>query len=85
MKNYTLKLYKNGGRVETFRTKKRKRFFKILRTIKWQLDGVRKAYLKMSYGQKLDNYGKLSDFYNDGYYDNKEELLRVFKYFDQEE
>lgn len=82
MKNYTLKLYKNNGKIETVRTRKKKRFLRILRTINWQLDGIRRAYLKVSYGKKKCNYDCLCDFYNDGYYDNKEELLQTFKYFD---
>ncbi len=84
MKNYTLKLYKNNGKVEKVRTKKKRRFLKILRTVNWQL-GIKNAYIKVSYGKDLDNFGKRSEFYNDGYYDNKKELLLVFKYFDGEE
>lgn len=84
MKNYTLKLYKNGGRVETFRTKKKKRFLKILRTINWQNMNIKRAYLKVSYAKEVCISGCLCDFYNDGYYHNKNDLLEVFKYFDGE-
>ncbi len=85
MKNYTLKLFRTIGKIETVRTKKKMRFLRNIRTINWQLDGIRKAYLKVSYGKKMCNYGCLCDFYNDGFYDNKEELLDVFKYFDEED
>ena len=85
MRNYTLKLYKNNGKIQIVRTHKRKRFLKNLGTINWQLDGVKKAYLKVSYGKKICNFKCLCEFYNDGYYDNKKELLEVFKYFDEED
>lgn len=84
MKNYTLKLYKNNGKVEIVRTHKRKRFLRITRTINWQSD-IKKAYLKVSYGKRVCNFGCLCDFYNDGYCNNKKELLDIFEYFDEEE
>jgi len=83
MKNYTLKLFKNNGKVEIVRTHKRKRFLKNIRMIRGQND-VKKAYIKISYGKSVCNFGCLCGFYNDGYYDNKEELLDIFKYFDGE-
>lgn len=85
MKNYILKLYKPDGKVKTLRTKKKKRFLKIIRTINWQTMGIRKAYLKVSYGKKNCNFGCLCEFYNDTYCNNKEELLDMFKYFDDED
>lgn len=84
IKNYTLRLHKNGGKVETVRTKKRKRFLRILRTIKWGT-GILRGYIKVSYGKKICVDGYLCEFYNDGYYDNKEDLLEVFKVFNEEE
>lgn len=84
MKNYTLKIYKNSGKVEIIRTHKRKRFLRNLRTINWQ-NGIKKIYIKVSYGKRICNYGCLCEFYNDGYYDNKKELLLIFNYFDEEE
>ncbi len=83
MNNYTLKLYKNNGEVETVRTKKKKRFFRILRMIDWQ-NHIKNAYLKISYGKKKCTEGCLCDFYNDGYYANKEDMLETFKYFNEE-
>lgn len=83
MKSYTLKLYKTNGNVEIVRTRKKKRFLKIIRTINSQ-NGIKKAYLKVSYGKKQCSSGCNCDFYNDGYYYNKEELMSVFTYFDGE-
>lgn len=84
MKNYTLKLYKNNGKVETVRTKKKMRFLRIIRTINWQ-DGIKKTYIKVSYGKKICVSGCLCEFHNDGYYNNKQDLLEIFKYFDDED
>lgn len=84
MKNYTLKIYKNNGKIEIIRTHKRKRFLKNLRTINWK-SSIKKTYLKVSYGKNLCIYGCPCEFYNDGFCDNQEELLNIFKYFDDEE
>jgi len=83
MKHYTLRLYKNGGKVETFRTKKKKRFLRIIRTINWQ-NSILKAYLKVSYGRYECVSGCICEFLNDGLYESKKELLEVFRYFDDE-
>lgn len=85
MKNYSLKLYKSNGKIETVRTKKKMRFLRNIRTINWQTMDIKRAYLKVSYGKKICKYGCLCDFYNDGYYNSKEELVEIFKYFDAED
>lgn len=85
MKNYSLKLYKKNGKIEIVRTRKKRRFLRIIRTINWQSMGLRKTYIKACYGKKMCNSRCLCDFYNDGYYNNKEELLQAFKYFDDED
>lgn len=84
MKNYTLKIYRTSGKIETIRTRKKKRFFRILRTINWQ-DGVKKTYLKVSYDKKICNFGCLCEFYNDGWYFNKEDLMWAYRAFDAED
>lgn len=83
MKNYTLKIYKNNRKIETVRTRKKKRFLRIIRTINWK-NVIKKTYLKVSYGKKICNFGCLCDFRNDGCYTNQEELLQAFLYFDEE-
>lgn len=82
-KNYTLKVFKNGEEIQRVRTHRKKRFVRILRTINWGHGGI-KAYIKVSYGKKKDTYGKLSEFYNDGWYDNQKDLTIAFRYFDSE-
>jgi len=44
-----------------------------------------KAYLKVSYGKKLDIYNKMTEFINEGYYDKKKDLRQAFRAFIQEE
>lgn len=84
MKNYVLKLYKNNGKVEIDRTKKKKRFLRNIRTINWN-NCIKKTYIKVSYGKKQCVFGCICAFYNDGFYHNKEELLLIFRHFDEEE
>jgi len=83
MKNYTLKVYKNNGKVEIVRTRKQKRFSRIIRTINWQI-GIKKAYVKVSYGKYKCSKGCVCEFYNDGYCNSKKELLDLLEYFDEE-
>lgn len=82
-KNYTLKVLINGKVIDKVLTHSVRRFLTHLRTINWKNRGV-KAYIRVSYGKKVDNYGKLSNFYNDGWYDNKKDLTLMFKAFDEE-
>lgn len=84
MKKYTLKIYKNNGKIETVRTRKKKRFFRNISTMNWQ-NGIKKTYVKISYGKKICNYGCLCDFYNETLCNSKKELLEMLKYFDNEE
>jgi len=82
-KNYILKLYKDNGKVEIVRTHKRRRFFRIIRTINWQ-NGIKKALIKVSYGKKACNFGCLCDFYNAGSCSSRKKLLEMLRYFDEE-
>ena len=78
--NFTLKVTKNGRVVQRVQTHSLRRFTKHLRTINWQNKPL-KAYLRVSYGKRLDYWGKLSNFYNDGGYDNKHDLWLAFNAF----
>jgi len=65
------------------RTHSKRRFLNHLRTIKWQYKGI-KVYIRVSYGKKVDVFGKLSTFYNDGLYENKEDLWSAFNAFKED-
>ncbi len=56
---------------------------KSLRLIKFGNEALR-VYLKVNYGRLVDAYGKKSLFYNDGTYDNKEDLWWAFNAFTEE-
>jgi len=81
---YTIKIYKQGKLVSKSRTKKKRRFLNIIRTINWQERGL-KVYLKVDYGKFLDNYGKMSDFWNDGDYYNKDDFWLAFNAFTEDD
>ncbi len=81
MKKYLLKIYKTDGKIETVRTKKEKRFLKFIRTVNWQ-NSIKKAYIKVSYGKRMCANNCLCEFYNDGSYETKQELVEAFNYFD---
>lgn len=40
-----------------------------------------KAYLRVTYGYDIDNFGKKKLFYNDGEYFNKKDLKQAFRAF----
>ena len=72
----TLKLWRVDGTVETYHTHRTKRFYAIVKAEKFQ-----KAYLRVWYGKFKSNNGRNIDFYNDGDYSTKTELINVFKDF----
>lgn len=83
MKNYLVKFYYSSGKVETVRTKKKKAFLKNI-AMKKRQNGIKKVYLKVSYGKKICGQVCLCEFLNETYCNSKD-LLDYFKYFDAEE
>lgn len=79
-RNYTLKLFKNGKLADRYQTHSYRLFVQRLRTINWKEKGI-KVYLRVYYGKFLDNFGKLSHFWNDGDYEDKESLWLAFNAF----
>lgn len=77
---FTAKIYENNKMTYKVRTHKMRRFLKIIRSIKWQ-NSMLKVYLKVDYGKFQDNYGHLTNFYNDGNYDNKSDFWWAFNAF----
>lgn len=47
-------------------------------------DSIKKAYLKVSYGNKEDVSGEKSEFFNDGEYYSKKDLLIALRNFMEE-
>lgn len=70
--------------IQRIWTHKKRRFLKKIRLIIWQ-DGDIKVYLKVYYGKGFDVWGKYTDFYNDGDYVKKKDLLLAFNAFTEED
>jgi hypothetical protein len=71
----TLKLY-NGNKVKKYLGTSVRRLLYYINHVNFD-----KAYLKVKYGKFLDQGGKMAEFYNDGYYSDKNELIEVLKAF----
>lgn len=70
--------------VSKTRTKKIRLFLKKIRSIKFREQGI-KIYLKVDYGKHLDNYGKMTNFWNDGDYFNKDDFWLAFNAFTEKD
>lgn len=81
--NFTFRVIKNGKTVDKCQTHSKRRFYNRIRSINWQ-DGVEKVYLRVSYGKGLDNFGKVTNFYNDGEYKNKKDLFFALSAFTED-
>jgi len=75
-----MRVVKNGKVIDRYETRSKRAFYTHARSIKWE-DRDKKVYLRVSYGKYLDNFGKLTNFYNDGWYDNKKDLLLALRAF----
>jgi hypothetical protein len=78
--NFTLKITRSGKEVERYQTHFKRRFYNRIRTIKWDCS----YYLKVSYGKLLSNSGKYENFWNDGLYDNKKDLMLALNAFTED-
>lgn len=78
--HYKLLVTKRGELIQKCSTHSLRRFLKNLRTINWENDHP-VAYLKVSYGKHKDNFGKLTNFDNEGEYRNETDLWQAFNAF----
>jgi hypothetical protein len=72
--NYLVRV--DGNRYESSSWR---RFYNHVGTIKWENKPF--VYLRVSYGQAQDVFGKTQTFYNDGEYDNKSDFHLALKEF----
>lgn len=72
--NFTYRAVKDGKTIGRCQTHSKRRFYNRIDTINWQNSPL-KLYLRVSYGRTKCNMGCVCNFYNDGWYDNKEELM----------
>lgn len=82
--NFTYKVVRNGKEIDRLRTHSIRRFLSHLRTINW-CNGRPSVYLRVSYGKHIDNFGKFVTFYNDGDYENKDDLWQAFEAFTEKD
>ncbi len=78
--NYSFRVIQNNRIVQRCQTHSIRRFTKKLGTINWE-NGVIKVNLRVNYGRYKNMYGKFINFYNDGEYETKKDLLQAFKAF----
>jgi hypothetical protein len=78
--NYFYKVTKNGKVIDMCRTHSIKRFSRSLRTIKWQNIPI-KVYLRVNYGKNEHNSNNYLNFYNDGEYHTRQDLLTAYEAF----
>lgn len=71
-----LKITSLSGKVKRYHTTKKNRFYSIIRR-----ENFKNAYLKVRYGKKVNCFMKKVEFYNDGNYSNKEDLIYAFNAF----
>ncbi len=81
--NFTFRVIKNGKTIDRCQTHSKRRFYNRIRTIKWE-SGVEKVYLRGSYGKSIDAFGKITNFYNDGEYKTKKDLLFALSAFTED-
>jgi len=72
--NYTFRVIKDGKTIDRCQTHSKRRFSNKLGTINWQNSPL-KVYLRVSYGRRECNLGCVCNFYNDGEYKTKGDLL----------
>ena len=82
--NFIFRVKKNGKTVDRYQTHSKRRFYNRIGTINWQ-DGPFKVYLRVSYGLGKDVFGRKTNLYNDGEYENKEELMAALRAFVEED
>lgn len=78
--NFTFKVVEDSKTIDKCQTHSKRRFYNKIGTINWQ-NKPSKVYLRVSYGKRLSNYNRLENFYNDGEYQTKQELLEAFTAF----
>jgi len=81
--NFTFRVIKDSKTIDKCQTHSKRRFYNRIRTIKWQ-NGVEKVYLRVSYGKGIDNFGKVTNFYNDGEYKTKKDLFSALSAFTED-
>lgn len=78
--NFTFRVIKKGKTIDRCQTHSKRRFYNRIRSINWQNRPLR-VYLRVSYGKQECNFGCVCNFYNDGYYETRQELMGALDAF----
>jgi hypothetical protein len=81
--NFTFKLLESGKLLKKIRTHSKRELYTHLRSINWKKLNL-KTYLRVSYGKHLDVWGKYDTFYNDGWFNTKDDLEWAIQAFIEE-
>ncbi len=81
--NFTFRVIKNGKTIDKCQTHSIRRFYNRIRTINWK-NGTEKVYLRVSYGKGINTFGRVTNFYNDGIYETKKDLLYALSTFTED-
>lgn len=81
--NFTFRVIKSGKSIGRCRTHSKRRFYNRIRSINWQNKPLR-VYLRIYYGKHLSNLMRIEPFWNDGYYENKKDLMLALSAFMKE-
>lgn len=73
---FTIKFYKKGKKPWMYHTSKKTRLQGIVTANIFD-----RVYIKVLYGKQKCNLGCICEFYNDGYYDTKQEIRDIITYF----
>ena len=82
-KSYSYKIFINKKCMSRLLTHNRRRFTRKIGTLSWRevMLGGGSVYLRVSYGRHLDNFEKMTDFYNDGDYLSRKDLMLAYRAF----
>lgn len=72
---FRVKIITNGKTITNTLMHSKRRFFLKLGTINWKK--CPSVYIRVNYEKGKDNFGKSQIFHNDGFYTNKQDLLRA--------
>ena len=73
---FTLFITKDTGKTIHYRPMYFSRFIQLIRHT-----SLKKAYVKVSYGKKICNYGCLCEFTNEGWTEDKQTLIKMLRSF----
>ena len=84
-RRFTINVLTNGKVVERHDTRSLRRFLDLARLVQFKDSMKITVRIVANYGLKKDNYGKMSQFENEGVYDNQKDLVFAAKAFTEED